>query len=56
MTPRVLVIILFLVALPLQAHARRAVVIKVDGLPEDLLEKNIDQLPWIRHVFVERGA
>jgi hypothetical protein len=48
--------LLFLAALPLQAQARRAVVIKVDGLPEDLLEKNIDQLPWIRHVFVERGA
>lgn len=56
MTPQVLTIILFLGALPLHAQARRAVVVKVDGLPEDLLEKNIDQLPWIRHVFVERGA
>jgi hypothetical protein len=48
--------VLFLSVLPLHAQARRAVVIKVDGLPEDLLEKNIEQLPWIRHVFVERGA
>ncbi len=47
---------IFLIAAPLQAQAKRIVVIKVDGLPEDLLEKNIDQLPWIRHVFVERGA
>ena len=56
MTPQILTIILLLLALPLHAQTRRAVVIKVDGLPEDLLEKNIDQLPWIRHVFIERGA
>lgn len=38
------------------AQAKRLVVIKVDGLPEDLLELNLDQLPSIRHIFVEHGA
>ncbi|HVV47369.1 MAG TPA: alkaline phosphatase family protein, partial [Bryobacteraceae bacterium] len=36
--------------------AKRVVLIKVDGLPEDLLEKHLDDLPWIRRIFVERGA
>lgn len=39
-----------------QAETKRLVVVKVDGLSADLLEQNIDQLPWMRHVFVERGA
>ncbi len=40
----------------LQAQAKRLVIIKVDGLSEDLLERNLSKLPWISHVFVERGA
>ncbi|MES1261187.1 MAG: alkaline phosphatase family protein, partial [Acidobacteriota bacterium] len=40
----------------LQGQTKRLVVIKVDGLPEELLEQNIDRLPWIRHIFIERGA
>ena len=40
----------------LQAQARRLVLIKVDGLPEDLIDRDLDQLPWIRRVFVEHGA
>ena len=40
----------------LQAQAKRLVIIKVDGLSEDLLERDLDKLPWIKRVFVERGA
>ena len=45
--------------------AKRLVVIKVDGLPADLLDRYIDRtdpatgrylLPWFRRVFVDRGA
>ncbi len=43
-------------AAKLDAAARRIVEIKVDGLPEDAIERNIDQLPWIRRVFAEQGA
>jgi hypothetical protein len=53
-------ILAFLAALclaaPLDAAAKRVVVIKVDGLPEDLLKRNLDQLPTIRRVFVEQGG
>ena len=52
-----LLLVLALAASPsLHAQARRLVVIKVDGLSEDLLERDIDKLPWIRRVFVEQGA
>ena len=38
-------------------HAqKRVVVIKVDGLPEDTIEQRLNELPWIRRVFVEQGA
>jgi hypothetical protein len=48
---------MFLSSLFLHAQQpQRLVVIKVDSLPEDLLEQHLDQLPWIRHVFAERGA
>jgi hypothetical protein len=36
--------------------ANRLVIVKVDGLPEDLVEQNIDRLPWIRNIFVEHGT
>jgi hypothetical protein len=45
-----------LIACPGIAATKRLVLIKVDGLPEDLLEQNLSQLPSIRRVFVERGA
>jgi hypothetical protein len=46
----------FFTAVESYAQAKRLVVIKVDGLPEDLLERHLDQLPAIRHIFTEQGA
>lgn len=51
-----LLLIALITSLSLHAQARRLVIVKVDGLSEDLLERDLDKLPWIRHVFVERGA
>ncbi|HEY6805982.1 MAG TPA: alkaline phosphatase family protein [Pyrinomonadaceae bacterium] len=48
-----------------QAQAKRLVVIKCDGLPNDLLDRFVRQrdpetgkseLPWIEHIFYERGT
>jgi hypothetical protein len=45
--------------------AKRLIVIKIDGLPADFLERHIDSkepdggrylLPWFHHIFVERGT
>jgi hypothetical protein len=45
--------------------AKRLVVIKIDGLPADFLERYIDSkepdsgrylLPWFHHIFIERGT
>jgi hypothetical protein len=47
------------------AQARRLVVIKCDGLPHDLVDRLVKQqdpqsgksvLPWIDHIFYQRGA
>ncbi|MDX6695459.1 MAG: hypothetical protein QOF02_3062, partial [Blastocatellia bacterium] len=59
--------LLFLLMLPFaaQAETRRVVVIKVDGLPNDLIDRyerernprtGKSMLPWFEHVFYERGA
>src|SRR4051794_8590862 len=60
MTPLGARIIFFLASIliscPGIAATKRLVLIKVDGLPEDLLEQHLSQLPSIRRVFVERGA
>ena len=56
---------LFVSPRPLFAQTKRIVVLKVDGLPYDLVdrfvhERNLrtgkSQLPWIEHVFYERGT
>src|SRR5262249_50786089 len=39
-----------------RAEVQRVVILKVDGLPADLVQRNLDRLPWIRHVFGENGA
>lgn len=48
-----------------QGQAKRIVIIKVDGLPADLVDRFVreidprtgkSQLPWIEHVFYERGT
>ena len=56
--------ILFCAAL-IQAQPRRLVILKVDGLPGDLIEKRVSEidrdtgrwkLPWIHRVFIEQGT
>ncbi len=48
-----------------RAEARRLVIIKCDGVPEHLVERVMEErdphtgksrLPWIQHVFAERGT
>jgi hypothetical protein len=64
-----LVIEAFLVAgqlsSPLPAEVKRVVVIKLDGVPHDLLERELRQinsttgksnLPWIDHIFARQGT
>ena len=57
----------FLLALPLAAQVNRVVIIKVDGLPEGLVEQYASEngsgaragrsrLPWIDHVFAQNGV
>ncbi|MDQ3472245.1 MAG: hypothetical protein M3447_00765, partial [Acidobacteriota bacterium] len=47
------------------AQAKRLVVLKVDGLPYSILDSAVQkknprtgksQLPWVEHVFYQRGA
>jgi hypothetical protein len=49
------------------AKVQRVVILKVDGLPKDLLEKSVkdtsgsgrdghSRLPWIQHVFSQNGV
>jgi len=61
----VLVLVLFVSAVAHAATIRRVVVIKVDGLPHDQVERFVrerdsrtgkSRLPWIEHVFYERGT
>jgi hypothetical protein len=59
------VLLLFLQLAAHGAQARRIVVIKVDGLPYDTVDRFVrahdprtgkSMLPWFEHVFYERGA
>jgi hypothetical protein len=67
MLRRVLALLIFLGLYTSGAlgQAKRLLVIKVDGLPAGLVEHYLDQtspatgksrLPWIHHIFVEKGA
>jgi Type I phosphodiesterase / nucleotide pyrophosphatase len=58
-------LLLFLFALPAFAQTKRLVVIKCDGLPYDVVDQYVKQrdpqsgksvLPWIDHIFYQRGA
>ncbi len=61
-------LVLVLLLLPFAAEAqtaRRVVIIKVDGLPNELVERYVrernprtgkSELPWFEHVFYERGT
>jgi hypothetical protein len=55
----------FLTACLLQAQPKRIVILKVDGLNQDLLERGVNEidpntgksaLPWIKHVFFDGGT
>jgi hypothetical protein len=52
-------------AIAQEAHARRVVIIKVDGLPYDLVNRFVrerdprtgkSQLPWLEYIFYDRGT
>jgi hypothetical protein len=61
----VLLSLLLLLPAVSMAQAKRVVIIKVDGLPYDLMDRFVreraprtgkSQLPWIEHIFYERGT
>jgi hypothetical protein len=52
-------------AAPGSADVQRVVIVKLDGVPQDVLERELDRvdpatqksvLPWMDHVFVQRGT
>ncbi len=54
-----------LLAAPVQAEVKRVVIIKLDGVPENVLERELARidpvthkstLPWIDHVFMQGGT
>ncbi|MCA1630521.1 MAG: alkaline phosphatase family protein [Acidobacteria bacterium] len=61
----ILIFCLFVSPLAARAQARRVVVVKVDGLSQDQIDRFINErdarsgkslLPWFEHVFYERGT
>src|SRR5215204_1822562 len=59
------VVVLLFFSFPAVAQTKRLVVIKCDGLPYDVVDRFVKQrdsqsgksvLPWIDHVFYQRGA
>jgi hypothetical protein len=67
-TPRhwlALILFLLFAALPAAAEIKRVVIVKLDGVPHDLLEREREHinpasgksvLPWIDHVFAQQGT
>ncbi|HEY6660368.1 MAG TPA: hypothetical protein VI031_04470, partial [Pyrinomonadaceae bacterium] len=64
-TKAVILLFLLCTASASLAQTKRLVVIKCDGLPYDLLDRLVKQhdpqsgksvLPWIDHIFYQRGA
>jgi hypothetical protein len=58
-------IFLLLLAASLTAETKRVVIVKLDGVPHDLLERELrhidlttgkSYLPWIDHIFAQRGT
>jgi hypothetical protein len=58
-------LLLISLAAPVSAETKRIVVIKLDGVPQDILERELARidpvthkstLPWIDHVFVQGGT
>lgn len=67
MRPRALLsaALLFLLCVPAAAHVQRVVILKVDGVPAEIVERELQRidpethksaLPWIDHVFNQNGA
>jgi hypothetical protein len=61
----VLLLLLLLAHTPALAEAKRVVILKVDGLQPDIVDRFVrernpqtgkSRLPWIEHVFYERGV
>jgi len=57
--------LLFLLALPVSAAVKRVVIIKLDGVPENVLERELERvdpithkstLPWMDRVFAQGGT
>jgi hypothetical protein len=64
-SPRRALVLLFLLSIPLAAEVKRIVIIKLDGVPENVLERELDRvdpithkstLPWIDRVFAQGGT
>jgi hypothetical protein len=60
-----LILLVALLSVPLAAEIKRVVIIKLDGVPHDLLERELrhidsasgkSNLPWIDHVFARQGT
>jgi hypothetical protein len=60
-----LLLLAFFATRPLTAEAKRVVIIKLDGVPHDLLERELQHidpssgksnLPWIEHIFARQGT
>jgi hypothetical protein len=58
-------LVLLLLSLPLSAEVKRVVIIKLDGVPENVLERELSRtdpithkstLPWIDRVFAQGGT
>ena len=58
-------IFFFLLYAPLCAEVKRIVIVKLDGVPYDVLDRELERvdpktgksmLPWIQRIFVERGT
>jgi len=63
--PLALLFFAVLLTAPLQAQVKRVVIIKLDGVPEDVLERELARidplthrstLPWIDRVFMQQGT
>src|SRR5258707_11007454 len=61
----VLALLTIFVAFGLRAEVKRVVIVKLDGVPENVLERELARidpvthkstLPWIEHIFAQRGT
>jgi hypothetical protein len=64
-SPRCALVLLLLLSIPLAAEVKRIVIIKLDGVPENVLERELSRvdpithkstLPWMDRVFAQDGT